>query len=132
MQTADEAQLRREATVFTQYIIGEEADEQSIELYTKSQEKLNIKLTTKETKRLGFMLKHSSIIAMIDGALALHNAESGIRKKIYTMFAILESNPKYAKYFLSKENRNPILQIIGYGIRAVFNTLIGLILLPWI
>jgi hypothetical protein len=132
MQSPDEAQLTREAIVFTQYLIGEEADSQSIKLYNKAQQKLNITLTSKEAKRLNFILKHNFVIGMIDGALALQNAESGIRKKIYTMFAILESNPKYAKYFLPKEDKNSILHIVGYSIRAVFNTLSGLILLPWI
>ncbi|HTB07426.1 MAG TPA: hypothetical protein VK806_10785 [Bacteroidia bacterium] len=48
------------------------------------------------------------------------------------MFSILESRPAFSSYFLPKESNSPILSLIGSGIRATWNTLIGLILLPWI
>ncbi len=132
MQTVDEAQLTREAIAFTRYLISEDVDAQSIELYSKAQQKLNITLSENEDQRLNFMLNHAFIIGMIDGALALQSPQSGIRKKIYIMLAILESDPNYAKHFLPQEQRSPFLQLIGLGIKAAFNTLTGLILLPWI
>jgi hypothetical protein len=132
MQSADESLLIKEAKVFSRYLIGEEADEQSIQLYLSANTKLNITLTDKEVKRLTFLLNNPSFIGMADGALAITDRESGIRKKIYIMFSILESRPAFSSYFLPKESNSPILSLIGSGIRATWNTLIGLILLPWI
>ena len=132
MQTANESLLIKEAKVFTQYLIGEEADEKSIQLYIQANKKLDIALTEKEAKRLKFLLNNHLFIGMADGALALTDRESGIRKKIYLLFSILESRPAFSSYFLPIENKAPILFIMGSGIRATWNTLIGLILLPWI
>jgi hypothetical protein len=132
MQTADESLLIKEAKIFSRYLIGEEADEKSVQLYISANEKLSITLTEKEAKRLTVLLDNPSLLGLADGALALTDRESGIRKKIYVMFCILESRPAFSSYFLPIENKAPILSIMGYGIRATWNTLIGLILLSWI
>lgn len=132
MQPTDESLLSKEAKVFSRYLIGQEADEQSVQLYINANKTLNITLIDKEVKRLTFLLNNLSFIGMADGALAITDSESGIRKKIYVMFAILESRPIFSSYFLPKENNSPILSLIGSGIRATWNTLIGLILLLWI
>jgi hypothetical protein len=131
MQSTDQASLTKEAKAFTHYLLGEQADELTISLYLQAHNKLNIVLTEKENKQLGFILRHPILIGMIDGALALRNPDSGIRKKIYVLFAILEANPKYAKYFLPS-GKTTMLSIFASGIRAIWNTLTGLILLPWI
>jgi len=133
MQSVGNAQLTKEAQVFTKYLIGKEADSLSVDLYVKANNKLNIPLTEKESKRLDFIVRNPSLIGTVDGALALRNPESGIRKKIYIMFAILESNPAYADYFLPKEHKGSyFISIIGTGIRAAWNALTGFILLAWI
>ncbi|HTA83002.1 MAG TPA: hypothetical protein VK783_08715 [Bacteroidia bacterium] len=131
MQLTNEALLTEEAKVFTQYLLGEEADQLTISLYIQAQGKLNITLTEKESKRLDFMLRYPSVIGMVDGAMALNNPESGIRKKIYVLFSILESNPRYARHFLPS-NEVGLFSIILSGIRAVWNAITGFILLAWI
>lgn len=131
MQLTNEALLTQEAKVFTQYLLGEEADQLTISLYIQAQGKLNITLTEKESKRLDFMIRYPSVVGMVDGALALNNPESGIRKKLYVLFSILESNPRYAGHFLPS-TKVGLLSIILSGIRAVWNTLTGFILLTWI
>jgi hypothetical protein len=131
MQLTNEALLTEEAKIFTQYLLGEEADQLTISLYIQAQSKLNISLTEKESKRLDFMLRYPSVIGMVDGALALNNPESGIRKKIYVLFSIIESNPKYARHFLPS-NKVGLFSIILSGIRAVWNALTGFILIAWI
>jgi hypothetical protein len=132
MQSADDVLLTRQAQVFTRYLIGEEADELSIRLYIQAHKKLPITLSAKEEKRLNFLIGNPTFIGMADGALALTNQESGIRKKLYVLFSILESSPAFAKHFLPKTNNTPILSIIGSGIRALWNALTGMILLVWI
>lgn len=132
MQPTNNTLLIKEALVFTRYLIGEKADEHSIGLYINAHNKLLIDLSPKETKRLKFLLRNPSFIGMADSALALTASESGIRKKLYLMFAILESSPAFSKHFLPKENNSPVLSLIGSGIRASWNALIGFILLLWI
>jgi hypothetical protein len=132
MQPVDEALLTKEAQTFTRYLIGKEADEQTIQLYISAHKKLDIGITEKEARRIKFLLGTPSFIGMADSALALSNSESGIRKKIYILFSILESRPEFAKYFLPKEQKMPVLSIIGSGVRASWNALWGTILLIWI
>jgi len=133
MQPADNTQLTKEAQVFTKYLVGKEVDSLSVELYIKANEKLNISLTDEENKRLRFMLRNPIMIGMVDGALSLRNPNSGIRKKIYLMLAILESHFAYADYFLPQERKGSyIFSIIGTGIRAVWNAITGSILLLFV
>jgi len=131
MPVINEAQLIKEAKVFTHYLIGEDADNLTINLYTKAHNKLDVHLTEEENKQLDFILRHPGTIGMVDGALALKNPENSLRKKIYILFAILESNPKYTKYFMPT-NKTTLFSVIFSGIKAACNALMGFILLPWI
>jgi hypothetical protein len=133
MQQTDESSWRKEAIAFSRYIVGEEPDEQSIALYIAAQQKLNIPISPKESNKIRFIVRFPGTMGMIDGALALLNPEHPVRKKLYTMFSILESSPKYHKYFLPQERADSYkFYILLVGLRAIFNTISGLFLLPWI
>lgn len=133
MQPGDELVWKKEAEVFSRYIIGREADEQSINLYIMAQQKLDIPISPRQASKLKFTLRHPSTLPAIDGALAMVNPEHAIRRKLYTMFSVLESSPAFCDKFLPQQRKGSyLLAIIWAGTRAVFNTFYGFILLPWI
>lgn len=133
MQAANELLWKKEASVFSRYLIGEEPDELSVALYIKAQQKFAIPMSPKDAEKLQFTLNHPFYLGMIDGALGIINPEHPIRRKLYIMFSILESNPIFHKEFLPQERKGSYLFIIMWtGTRAVCNTLFGFILLPWI
>jgi hypothetical protein len=133
MQPQDESSWKTEAIAFSRYLIGEEPDEQSVALYIAAQKKFDMAISAREASKLKFTLRFPGTLGMIDGALALVNPEHVLRKKLYIMFSILESGPKYHAYFLpQKHGSSHIIFILLTGLRASFNTLFGFILLPWI
>ena len=133
MNTFEEPFWAKEASVFTRYLIGEEPNEKVVALYIEAQKKLKISLSRREAAQLKFVLLFPRSVAMIDGALAILRPDYAVRKKIYTMFCILESSPDYHKYFLPQERNGSYLRtVILRGIRAVLNTIAGFLLVPWI
>lgn len=133
MQQGDELLWKKEAEVFSRYIIGREPDEQSVNLYIKAQQKLDIAISPRQASKLKFTLRHPSTLPAIDGALAIVNPEHAIRRKLYLMFSILESSPAFYDKFLPRQRPGSyIMTIIWAGTRAVLTTFYGFILLPWI
>jgi hypothetical protein len=133
MQAENETLWRREAAVFSRYITGKGAGEQCLQLYVTAQQKLAIPITPREQKKLNFILRFPFFMGWIDGALAMVNPEHPIRKKLYVMFSILESSPDFHTSFLPQQRSGGyMITILWTGTRAIFNTLFGFILLPWI
>ena len=133
MQAPNESLWKKEAEVFSHYLIGKNASEQCVHLYMQAQQKLSIPITPREQKKLTFILRFPFFMSWIDGALAIVNPEHPIRKKLYVMFSILESSPDFHNSFLPQQRSGSYLfKIFWVGTRAVFNTLFGFILLPWI
>jgi len=66
---------------------------------------------------------------MIDSGLALIKPHSEVRRRLYLMFAILESTPEYWKYFIPVRRSGwYIITIIGVGLRSVLRAIFGVIL----
>ncbi len=131
--STDEEIIKQEAKVFCKYIVGEEATDQTIQLYVSANNKLGIEVTPKERRQIAYLIDNPRMVAWIDAALAMVHPDGGIRKKIYLMFCITESIPAYSRYFLpssypKKHIFSAILRILLSG----FRLLVGLILLLWI
>ncbi len=133
MRQFEEPFWAKEASVYSRYLIGQEPDEHSIALYIESQKKLKISLKHREASQIKFVLLFPFTLPMIDGAMAILRPDYAIRKKLYTMFCILESSPKYHQYFLPQERKGSFLfTFLLTGVRAVLNTIAGLFIVPWI
>jgi hypothetical protein len=119
--------LEEEARIFTHYLIGKQADSQTIELYKAAVS--SSKLNDADQKLLHFMLSHPKTIGLIDAGLVFHNSSSEARRRLYTILAILEANAEYYDSFLSKD-RNPLyILVIAYSCaRAVVKALLGILL----
>ena len=71
------------------------------------------------------------LLQFIDAGYALRRSPSALRKKILLMFAVLESLPEYAHYFLPKKNQTVLLTILSTLLKTTVRTGIGVLLL-WI
>lgn len=94
--------LKKEAYLFGRYLLKKDPDEKSIALYTSAMNILPFSLSHKEERMLNFMYKNSWAVPLIDAGLAILNPKSLVRKKIFTMLAILESTPEYSGLFLPR------------------------------
>ena len=123
-------ELRNEAHVLTQYLIGKNASEEVINLYLQALSILNIPLTEKEKLVWNRMLKNRFYLKLIDSGLAVVNKNSPIRKRIFLLLAILESQTQYSDAFFQKE-RSPwyLIQFTLSGMIAVFYMILGSIYL---
>ena len=75
------------------------------------------------------MLNSKWKMACIDAGLAFKDPNNNVRRKLFTMLAILEASPNYTKYFLSRSFSFFYLVKVGLvGTRAVVRAMIGILI----
>lgn len=119
--------LTTQAILFTKYLIGKMPDKQSIALY--SQAIKQDELTVSDKKVLSFMLRWPRLIGFIDAGLALTSPHSEVRRRIYVMFAILESQPLFWRDFLPvKRSGWYVFFILLVGLRSIVRAVGGILI----
>ncbi|CAN5908311.1 hypothetical protein BH11BAC7_BH11BAC7_19370 [soil metagenome] len=123
--------FQKEAEIFGRYLLGgKNINAKSISLYIEAMQLRPTEAIGRDKKILGFILKNSWSIGMIDSALAFSKRKSVIRRKLLFMTAILETQPEYAELFLPQERKwGYSLFIFWVGCRAVMKMMAGKILL---
>ena len=128
-----EYNFHEEAKVFGNYLLKRNPDNQSVSLYVSAMEKMQLVLSEKEKRMLGFIMKNKWSVGILDSSLAMFDKRSAVRKKLFVMFAILEVSPRNSAAFLPR--RNPpfyFLYVLYAGIRSVAKSLIGSLLISFI
>lgn len=122
--------LAAEARVLGKYLIGEEINERAATLYLDAHRKVNFDLDEKDRLLLDLILKRRFLAGCVDGGLALLKKRSNLRKKIYYLFAILESMPEYAEHFMGAKKTpfRSAVEIAWFGVRGVFRACVGVVL----
>ena len=124
--------LQDEASALASYLLGVSPSEVVVRHYRRAMECHSLEFEAWESRVWQRCLESPSLLGCVDGALALLRPNSAIRKRILLMQAILESVPEHAEQFLPQEHgRLYLLILIWTGIKAVFRTLLGCLLL-WI
>ncbi len=124
-------QLYKEAQVFGRYIINIDINNTSIEQYINSFETSPMSISDKEQNIIDACINHRWKLPYYDAAISLRKPNHLLKQKLLRMFAILETRPEYADYFLGKDFPKGYIFKIGFvGIRGVFRAIIGLIILP--
>jgi hypothetical protein len=121
--------LRKEATLYTQYLINRHPSEEIIERYAHANRKLAIDSDIgPDASIVRFSLAHPWSIPFLDAAAGLLRPEALLRKKIYTMSAVLEASTKYTEHFLPSLQSSPafIMQLVYSGLLALIKVLIGI------
>jgi len=130
MSPQDASPLRQEAVTLSRYLIGREPDEHCVHLYVSAMRHLEIVLQGRESRMWDFMMRNPWVVPAMDAALAIRQPHSNIRRKIFTMLAILEASPKHAPLFLpAKQIGWRRITVVFAGIRAVVAAVLGCILL---
>lgn len=127
MKKPDE--VTHQAVIFTKYLIGKQPDSQSINLYSQALAR-GATPSTYDLKILSFIQKYPFWVGCVDGGLALISPHSEVRRRIYIMFAILESQPLFWRDFLPiKRSGWYLFFILFAGLRAVFRAIIGIVII---
>lgn len=119
--------LHDQAVTFGRYHIGTAPTDLAVQLYTAA---MQGKAVPKNEQRLfNLALRHPTLIPYIDAGLVFTNPHAELRRRLFVMFAILETMPEYTALFLSKQ-REPLylLFVLCVGVRAVFRTVIGVVI----
>jgi len=128
---SNQEQLFKEGQIFGKYILGKEINKKTIEYYVNSFEASPMEIIDKEQLLVNKAVNKSWKLPYYDGALSLKNPNHLLKQKLLRMFAILETRPEYAEYFLGKNFPKGYIFKIGLiGIRGIFRAVVGLIILP--
>ena len=96
--------------------------------YAAAHGRLKIEMDRDEERLWRIIERYPSALRMIDSGLAFIKPHGGIRRKIYTMLAILEASPQHCDQFLPKTcTVFDLFKFIGIALRAGFATFIGLV-----
>jgi hypothetical protein len=119
----------KQAAIFSQYIIGESADDSITFLFAKDIQTKKVTLDKKDAAVLQMILRHPWTVGMVDAGLALLRPHSEVRRRIYVMFALLEASPKYWQYFLPVERSGwYIFRIALTGVGSILTSIGGIVL----
>lgn len=115
-----------EAEQIGNYLLGIAIQDSEKNTYADAMNKLNIQFSEYEQLLWQNMLKSKWRMACIDAGLAFKDPNNNVRRKLFTMLAILEASPNYTNFFLSRNFSFFYLFKIGIvGTRAVVRALIG-------
>ena len=118
-----------EAEHITHYLLSVPVRKQEQKIYVDAMQKLNIHFSEYEQMLWTEMLKSKLRMACIDAGLALKEPNNNVRRKIFTMLAILEASPNYTPYFLSRSySFFYVFKLTVVGIRAVFRAVTGILI----
>jgi hypothetical protein len=121
--------LDKQAEVFSNYIVGEPPKPGAISLFKKRVGKYTPTGGSLDAKLLDFISSSTWSVAFVDAGLALIKPQSEVRKRIFIMFAILETDPDYSNVFLPKSHGPFYLITAGFiGLRAAFRSVAGLLI----
>lgn len=116
-----------EANRITDYLISVELKDQERMNYISAMISFDLTLTDYENMLLSSMLKSKWHMACIDAGLAIKEPNNQVRRKVFTMLAILEASPNYTDYFLSKSFSFFYFIKIGFvGCRSIIRALVGI------
>jgi hypothetical protein len=121
--------LEREAYLYSNYLLDREPPEEIVKRYVNANRKLGIDVVPpSDANILKFSLTHPWSIPFLDAATGFLHPDSFLRKKIYTMAAVLEATPRYTEDFLP-QNLSPLklfVQLIANGLTAGIKVMIGI------
>lgn len=94
--------IAREANCFTRYLVGRSASEAICARYVEAQHTLDLDQPGSpfDHRLLKAASAHPMICAWLDTAAALLAKDSMMRKRLFVLAALLETQPEYADHFL--------------------------------
>jgi hypothetical protein len=122
----------REAELLCRYLVSQSLTRDAALLYARATELHPVHFSPAEERIWSQCMKHPSLIPFVDAALALKKNQGGIRRKVFLMFAVVESLPEYSGSFLPVSRKPPyVIRLFLRGVAAVLKSITGQLLL-WI
>jgi hypothetical protein len=119
-----------EADLLGRYLISIPPNNRVKLLYAKAMSMINIQMDPVDQRLWNMIMHYPFTLRIIDSGLAVVRANSAVRRKIYTMFAILETSPEYCDYFLPQAfGPLYVVNVVFAGARAALAALTGLVVL---
>lgn len=119
--------LRREAVVFSRYLIGEKKlPGELIQRYQAFWQKKRAE--SPEQELIDFACTHSNLIGLLESGSAILAPDHFLRHKLLSMTAILEASPRYTSHFLPDRKPHPFIlfQLAWVGARGVLKAILGI------
>ena len=118
-----------EAEQISNYLLPVPVQDSEKRTYADSMQKLDIRFSKYEQALWNNMLRSKWRMACIDAGLALKQPNNNVRRKLFTMLAILETSPNYTSYFLSQNfSIFYLFKLFVVVLRAIFRAIVGLII----
>jgi len=122
----EDGDIKQEAILFGKYYLKVTPNDRVISLYSNA---INgsIDPISSISKDIIFVHRHPWSLRFVDSGAAIVKPQSEIRKRLYTMFAILEASSEYYDLFLPKKRNAIYIVIIGLtACAAVVRALVGI------
>lgn len=127
--------LEQEANNYSRYLLDRDPPKDMIERYIHASRKLGIDaVSISDSKIMEFSHAYPWTIPFLDAATGLMHPDALIRKKIYTMAAVLEASTLFTEAFLPR-TLSPLslfVRLISSGIIAGIKIIIGMPLLLYL
>lgn len=123
----------QEANLLSSYLTNRLPTAAVLTLYKQALQKVPVEFNPKQKKVWEFCIKHQWSLQFVDAALAFDDQYHPIRKRIFVMLAILETQPAYNDCFLPRQQSTLfIFYLFLRLVTAALKTGIGKILLWFI
>jgi hypothetical protein len=125
--------IEQECSLMVRYLLGVPADHNIKVAYTAASQKVHIHFSDKEYNLWKACLKYKWLLPYIDAYLGVSRPTHPIRRKLFTVFALLETQPGYHTFFLPSEvsRIRVLVTVITSTVSSVIKMIIGRILI-WI
>lgn len=118
-----------EANCLSLFLVGSPCPQDAAVAYWQAIEKLGGELDTDNRLAWERMMKSALLLRCVDAGLALTSPTSTLRKRIFVMFCILETEPEMAIYFLPRQRGFIYLPVVAWhGVRAILAAVLGIAL----
>jgi len=123
----------QEAATLTFYLTNKAPTTKVVVLYDQALQQTPVETDQKQQKLWAFCMKHTWALGFIDAGLALTVPYHPIRKRLFIMLAILETQPAYNSYFLPrKRSKLHVFNIAFLMMNAVLKVVVGKFLIWFI
>lgn len=113
-----------EANKLSAYLIGQECNELVVEAYEKCLQFHDVEFSSVDLDMWNRMMSNQLILALVDSGLALTYPTHILRKRIFLMLSILESDKEYTEKFLPQQRS--FLYLIPLGLTGIKGAFLGI------
>jgi hypothetical protein len=126
-------ELQRQAAIFGNYLCRGAYSESIYKKYVHAVQPSTSVPSGQDKQLFKFAMRHPRLIGFLDAGLLFVEPQAEFRRRLFIMFAILETTPEYSRHFLPRRRSLFYIPvIIMFGVRSVLRAIFGMILVRMI